>query len=168
MLMNRFKRLNLLSNLSEVSVGEIWLLRSDESEVGELRASVEFARDGFSVGAHSSAVAGLVVDFAEGGKVDREGSVGVGNWTWKLLLSEAKAKFPMRLARLSASPLSSHSTLISAAVPQVELSRSPLTSSDCGKKTRTSTLEPSKTPSKEVKVLSLVQKTPPTETNLAS
>lgn len=80
MLMNRFKRLNLLSDLSEVNVGEIWLLRSDESEVGELRATVEFARDGSTVSVHNSAVAGLVDDVTEGGKVGSEVGVGVGNW----------------------------------------------------------------------------------------
>lgn len=80
MLMNRFKRLNLLSDLSEVNVGEIWLLRSDESEVGELRATVEFARDGSIISVHSSAVAGLVDDVTEGGKVGSEVGVGVGNW----------------------------------------------------------------------------------------
>ena len=79
-MLNRFKRLNLLSDLSEVSVGEIWLLRSDESEVGELRATVEFAREGSIVSVHSSAVAGLVDDVTEGGKVGSEVGVGVGNW----------------------------------------------------------------------------------------
>jgi len=79
-MLNRFKRLNLLSDLSEVNVGEIWLLRSDESEVGELRATVEFAREGSIVSVHSSAVAGLVDDVTEGGKVGSEVGVGVGNW----------------------------------------------------------------------------------------
>lgn len=78
--MNRFKRLNLLSDLSEVSVGLIWLLRSNESEVGELRATVESARDGISGSGHIGAIAGLVGDVTEGGKVDSEVGVGVGNW----------------------------------------------------------------------------------------
>jgi len=88
--------------------------------------------------------------------------------TWKLLLSGAKAKFPMRLAVLSALPLSEQLTVMSAASPQVELSRSPSAFRDCSKKTRTSTLLPSKIPSKEVKVLPEVQKTPPTETKLVA
>ena len=44
--------------------------------------------------------------------------------TWKLLLSGAKAKFPMRLAVSTAAPLSEQTTEVSAAVPQVELSSS--------------------------------------------